>query len=116
MDDQEDSRSLVVALFEQRGAKVAACASAEAALAHPAVETSDPLIADIAMPGVDGCQLVRRLRARGVETPAIAVAAYARLDDRQEALAAGFTGYCAKPLDAGLLLRTARALVRLPQV
>lgn len=116
VDDQEDSRSLVVALLEQSGATVAACASAEEALTHPAVETSDLLIADIAMPGVDGYELVRRLRARGVEVPAIAVTAYARLDDRQEALSAGFTGYCAKPLDAGLLLRTARALVRLPHV
>jgi CheY-like chemotaxis protein len=69
------------------------------------------LIADIAMPDIDGYALIEQLRARGFEAPAIAVTAYARPQDRQQAMAAGYSGYCAKPVDAGQLVSAVRAAV-----
>ena len=64
------------------------------------------LVADIAMPDVDGYELIRRVRAYGGTLPAIAVSAYARPEDRQRAMTAGFNGYCAKPIDAADVLDT----------
>jgi CheY-like chemotaxis protein len=52
------------------------------------------------------------VRAHGHGVPAIAVTAYARPDDRRQALAAGYSGYCAKPVDAPALVTMAGALVR----
>jgi CheY-like chemotaxis protein len=63
------------------------------------------------MPEVDGYELIRRLRSEGHQTPAVAVTAYARQDDRQQAIAAGYTAYCAKPVDGAVLARLVRDLV-----
>ena len=69
------------------------------------------LIADIAMPHVDGYELIARLRQQGCTIPAIAVTAFARPEDRQRALAAGYTAYCVKPIDGPTLAKTVRDLV-----
>ena len=108
VDDQHDSRELLATLLEQLGARVTQCATAAAALDGLSSGAVDLLIADIAMPDVDGYQLIGDVRARGYQLPAIAVTAYARSEDRRQALAAGYTGYCAKPIDPALLVTTAR--------
>lgn len=69
------------------------------------------MVADIAMPQVDGYELMRRVRAAGNPVPSIAVTAFARSDDRRQALASGYNGYLAKPIDAGQLARIVRELV-----
>lgn len=111
VDDQPDSREISARLLELRGAVVRQSESAAAALDAIAAEGPDLLIADIAMPDVDGYELIRRVRARGWQMPAIAVTAIARADDRDRALAAGYNAYCAKPVDGVLLARTVRQLV-----
>jgi PAS domain S-box-containing protein len=111
VDDQRDSREMLAALLEHRGAEVRQCDSAESALATLATLNVRLLIADIAMPDVDGYELIRRLRKSGYQTPAIAVTAFARHDDRENALTAGYTAYCAKPIDGVELARTVRDLV-----
>jgi CheY-like chemotaxis protein len=98
-------------LLEERGADVARCESATSALALASSHPFQLLVADIAMPDIDGYELIRRLRARGIDMPAIAVTADAGPDDRQQALAAGFTDYRSKPVDATDFLHTVRALV-----
>jgi CheY-like chemotaxis protein len=60
---------------------------------------------------VDGYELIRRVRATHSTLPAIAVSAYARPQDRRRALAAGYDGYCAKPVEASQLLRAVREVV-----
>jgi CheY-like chemotaxis protein len=84
------------------GAKVLQCPSAHTALAALSSTRFDLLVADIAMPDLDGYDLIERLRrledGRGL-VPAIAVTAYARREDRDRAFAAGYNGYCPKPLD-----------------
>ncbi|HTM30234.1 MAG TPA: ATP-binding protein [Vicinamibacterales bacterium] len=111
VDDQRDSCELVAMLLERHGAAVVACDSAVHALARLQSGRFDLLIADIAMPEIDGYGLIRDVRARGFTLPAIAFTAYARPDDRRQAFAAGYSAYCAKPIDGTALLQTIRKLV-----
>ena len=111
VDDQIDSREMLSALLEQRGARVIQCHDAASALRRLSTDRVDVVIADIAMPEVDGYELLERARATGHLMPAIAVTAFARPDDRDRAFAAGYTAYCAKPIDVGQLLTTLRGLV-----
>jgi CheY-like chemotaxis protein len=66
------------------------------------------IVSDIGMPGIDGFELMRSIRRRAVSgggaTPAIALTAFTRQDDRDRALGAGYSDYLAKPVDAGLLV------------
>jgi PAS domain S-box-containing protein len=108
VDDLEDSRELLVRLLHQWGATVLQCSSAHTALAALSSTTFDLLVADIAMPDLDGYDLIERVRrcddGRG-RVPAIAVTAYARREDRDRALAAGYNGHCPKPLDTAEFAR-----------
>jgi len=77
------------------------------------------LVADIGMPDEDGCALLRHLRRSEHEqhlprTPAVAVTAFARSEDRQRALAAGFDEHLPKPLDSERLIGVLAQLVREP--
>jgi CheY-like chemotaxis protein len=67
------------------------------------------MVSDIAMPEEDGYSLMRRLRSRGL--PALALTAYARPEDRQKALAAGFHEHAAKPIDPNLLIDLVASLL-----
>ena len=71
----------------------------------------DLLIADVAMPNVDGYELLRRLRAAGDETPAIVVPAFARSDDRRRALDCGYDAALSKPIDGRQLATTIREVL-----
>ena len=108
VDDQRDSCELLAALFEQCGAHVVQCANAPAALSTLLSSSVQLLVADIAMPDVDGYDLIRQVRQIDARLPAVAVTAYAYPQDRLKALAAGFTAYCAKPIDATHFLRIVR--------
>ena len=114
VDDQPDSCELLAALFERHGARVVQCDSAESALGVLTEVEANLLIADIAMPDIDGYELIRRVRTTHAALPAIAVSAYARPQDRRRALAAGFDGYCAKPVEAPQLLRAVRSVMTSP--
>jgi PAS domain S-box-containing protein len=108
VDDLEDSREMLVQLIEQCGAAVLPCSSARTALAAMAGTRFDLLVADIAMPDLDGYDLIEHVR--GLDDghgclPAVAVTAYARREDRDAALAAGYNGYCPKPLDVAEFMR-----------
>ncbi len=108
VDDQRDSCELLAALFEQCGAHVVQCANAPAALSTLLSSSVQLLVADIAMPDVDGYDLIRQVRRIDARLPAVAVTAYAYPQDRLKALAAGFTAYCSKPIDATHFLRIVR--------
>jgi CheY-like chemotaxis protein len=76
----------------------------------------DVLLSDLMMPGEDGLALIRAVRqldeARGGKTPAAALTAMARTEDRREALNAGFQMHVAKPIDAFELAVAVEQLVR----
>jgi PAS domain S-box-containing protein len=111
VDDERDSREMLAAVLEQRGATVVQRDSAESALDALATNRVQVIVADIAMPRIDGYELMRRIRADGNRIPSIAVTAFARSDDRQAAIESGFSTYLAKPVDASQLVRTVRDLV-----
>jgi CheY-like chemotaxis protein len=108
VDDQPDSRELLAAILHRCGADVRQCESADDALSALAESGVHLLVADIAMPDVDGCELIGRLRQRRIDIPALAVSAYARPQDRKRALAAGYDGYCAKPIETTEFLHAVR--------
>jgi CheY-like chemotaxis protein len=72
------------------------------------------VISDIGLPEVDGYELVRRIRdeerANGARTPAVALTAFARIEDRVKALAAGYQMHVAKPVEPGELLTIVASL------
>jgi len=107
VDDEPDARDLIRTVLEDQGAKVTSFGSAQDALT--ALKTTRPtvLLCDIGMPKVDGYQLIRTLRAgefRSERTPAVALTAFARAEDRKSALAAGYQAHLAKPFDVGELI------------
>ena len=120
VDDEQDSREMLAAVLEHRGARVVQGESAESALRILQQQAVDLVIADIAMPRMDGYELMRRIRAAGHTVPAIAVTAFAAPDDRDQALESGYTAYVAKPIDGRELGRAVReimpALASLPRV
>jgi PAS domain S-box-containing protein len=103
VDDEFDARALLTMMLERSGAHVLAVASAREALDSLERWKPDVLIADIGMPVEDGYSLIRKVRAlpsdRGGQTPALALTAYARTEDRKRALAEGYHVHLAKPVD-----------------
>ena len=102
VDDEVDFRDLVTTLLGRYGAVVKAAASANEALAYLQNWKPDVLVADIGMPDEDGYGLIRKVRAlpaeTGGSTPAIALTAYTRAEDRQRTLSAGYHMHLAKPI------------------
>ena len=72
----------------------------------------DVLISDIRMPVEDGYELIRSLRDAGIETPAIALTAFARREDADQARAAGYQIHLTKPVDAARLVDAVATLLR----
>lgn len=108
VDDEKDSRSLIQRLLEECSATVITAASAEEGFLLLKAERPDVLVSDVGMPGEDGYDFVRRIRklgpAGGGDTPAIALTAYARTDDRVSAIKAGFQHHLRKPVEANELI------------
>ena len=104
VDDSQDGREMLATGLRGYGARVEAVDSADAALRMLKDErlAPDVIVSDIGMPGVDGYELIRRVResaTRGRDLPAIAVTAYANPEDRIRALTAGFQLHVSKPVD-----------------
>ncbi|QMS86639.1 response regulator [Nostoc edaphicum CCNP1411] len=103
VDDDADSRDFVAFVLEQDGAFVIAVSSAYEALQTLAEVKLDVLVSDISMPDMDGYMLIHQVRnlipEQGGQIPAIALTAFARNDDQQEALKAGFQMHLPKPLN-----------------
>jgi CheY-like chemotaxis protein len=110
VDDSIESCELVEIMLSQRGAQVNCLNSGREALTHLESELPDLLIFDIAMPGLDGYELLTQVRERGIHLPAIALTALARTEDRVRALAAGFQWYLSKPVEAEELAMAAASL------
>jgi CheY-like chemotaxis protein len=103
VEDHDDTREFVATVLEQCHAVVTTATSVRTALA--AFERTQPhvLVSDIAMPGEHGYDLIESVRAlppeRGGRVPALALTAYARLEDRERILAAGYDRHLGKPID-----------------
>jgi CheY-like chemotaxis protein len=106
VEDDADTRELVASLLAQHGAEPMTAANARDGLEAFRRRPPDVLVCDIAMPGGDGYSFLTAVRASSgdVYVPAMALTAYARLEDRERALAAGFDVHLAKPVEPTTLV------------
>ena len=102
VDDEPDARELLRVMLVRTGARITEAANAEEALRLYSEDRPDVMLADVAMPGSDGYALIRAIRSlpngEGGHVLAVAVSAYARREDRERALMAGFNDHLAKPV------------------
>ncbi|MFN2531295.1 MAG: PAS domain S-box protein [Pyrinomonadaceae bacterium] len=116
VDDEPDTRELLKTELESVGAKVILAGSAAEAFTNVTHEVPDVLISDIGMPVEDGYSLIRKLRnlpaERGGDLKAIALTAYARVEDRLQALRAGYQMHVPKPVDLAELVTVIASLVK----
>ncbi|HJQ99594.1 MAG TPA: hybrid sensor histidine kinase/response regulator, partial [Candidatus Polarisedimenticolaceae bacterium] len=112
VEDQADARELLRIVLERSRARVLTAASADEALRM--VEKAKPaiILCDIGMPGKDGYDFITELRRRKDDTPALAVTAFARAEDKIRALRAGYHGHIAKPIEPAELLSTVAVLAK----
>jgi PAS domain S-box-containing protein len=117
VDDQADARILICRLIEENGGRCILAETGAEALTLIAQEDVNILISDIGMPDFDGYELIRRIRSMHSSTirnlPAIALTAYARADDRQRALLAGFQMHVSKPVEPRELIAGIASLLNL---
>jgi len=115
VDDDADGLDLTTVMLTNSGAQVKTAVSVAAALDILESWPADVLVSDIEMPGEDGYELLRRIRAkeRGGRTrlPALALTAYGRPEDRRRTLAAGYNLHLAKPIDPSELVLAVANLV-----
>jgi len=116
VDDEPEARELLLTLLAEGGAETRQASSAVEAL-DAIAERPDVVISDIGMPGMDGYELIRRIRAlpsdMGGRTPAAALTAYARAEDRRQALRAGFEMFVPKPVEPAEFLQVVATLARI---
>ena len=115
VDDDPDTLLMLAKTLERYGARTDARETAAAALALLERETFDVLVSDIGMPVEDGYTLVRRLRAAEAklgrpQLPALALTAYARKEDRDAALDAGYQAHVPKPVAPSELVEAVAAV------
>lgn len=117
VDDDSDTCEFITAILEDRGAQVRTATSAAQALAAIADSVPNVLVSDIGMPEADGYELIAQVRSLealwGETLPAVALTAYARLEEQQQALQAGFQMHLSKPVEPAELVA---ALVKLTKV
>ena len=116
VDDQPDARVLMCRLIEEHGGHCALAESGREALKMLQEQEVDILISDIGMPDFDGYDLIRKIRSLPAplkHLPAIALTAYARADDRQRALLAGYQMHLSKPVEPRELIAGIASLLRI---
>ena len=105
VDDNPTNLKLVSYLVKSHGHDVATASDAEAALDSIADQRPTLILMDLQLPGIDGLELTRRLKADPAtrSIPIIALTAYAMKGDLEKALAAGCDDYVTKPIDTRTL-------------
>jgi len=113
VEDDADGREMLRQLLQANGANVVAAGSAsEALVALRDGCPCDVLVSDIAMPLVDGYELLARARDAGSSIPAIALTAFARPEDKARALRAGYAAHLSKPVEPDVLIDAVISLTR----
>ncbi|WP_312516186.1 ATP-binding protein [Massilia sp.] len=119
VEDNADACAVLRMLLELEGHQVAIAVDGHAGLALALEGRFDAIVCDIGLPGIDGYELMQRLRASGLERPherrplAVALSGYGQPSDRERAMAAGFDRYLVKPVEPGVLVE---ALASVPAV
>jgi PAS domain S-box-containing protein len=106
-EDNVINRALVTGILTKRGHSLVQAANGHEAVASARAESLDLILMDVQMPGLDGFEATRIIRAQepvGRHTPIVAMTAHAMVGDRERCLAAGMDDYLSKPLDKAALL------------
>jgi two-component system, OmpR family, response regulator len=112
VDDDAPIRRMLERTLTAEGYAVSAVADGGAALAHVERSVPDVIVLDVAMPGLDGLAVTRRLRAKGLAVPILLLTARDAVSDRVAGLDGGADDYLTKPFSFAELLARLRALVR----
>ena len=101
VEDDADTRDLLATVLAEHGAAPTTTANAHDGMTAMRRSTPDVLVCDIAMPGDDGYTFIAQVRSteKGAHVPALALTAYARTEDRDRALTAGFDAHLSKPVE-----------------
>ena len=114
IDDEPDARELIRRVLSQCNAQVITAASAEEGLRILQAERPNVIVSDVGMPEKDGYQFIREVRSLsasdGGRTPAIALTAFARSEDRTRAMRAGYQMHISKPIEPQELIATVGSL------
>ena len=117
VEDDDDAREVTRLALEARGAIVVCARDAGEGLTALAAHAPDVVLADIAMPGTDGHEFLKRVRAlpraKGGRVPAVAITAFGSREDRVTSREAGFHYHLTKPYDVEKLTEIVSGLVRL---
>lgn len=116
VEDVQENQLLIGRLLERQGAVAIFAENGEVAIKAATEQAFDVILMDIQMPVMNGYDATRELRAKGLNTPIIALTAHALREDREACLAAGCTDYLTKPIKLGELIPTIlRVTQRLPE-
>jgi len=101
VEDNDNNLYLVTFILEKKGHTVIAARTGEQGVEMALKEQPDLILMDIQLPGIDGLETTRRIRASktGAGVPIIALTSYALVGDREQVLGAGCTGYIEKPIN-----------------
>ncbi len=111
VEDQSDSLDLLRRVLQECHAQVFTARTVDEALATLRRERPDIVLCDLGLPGKDGFEFIRELRESGDRTPAVALTAFARHEDRMRVLRAGYHTHIAKPFDADGLVSIVAVVV-----
>ena len=114
-EDTRDMNRVVTFALEHEGFDVDSCMDGEEALEHALSDSYDAMVLDIMMPGMDGIEVLRAIRARNIVTPVLLLTAKAEIEDRVSGLDAGADDYLPKPFAMKELLARVRAMTRRKQ-
>jgi two-component system CheB/CheR fusion protein len=112
VDDDSDNLELIGYVLERAGCRVVTARTAAAALEALGKQPFGLVLSDIGLPDQDGVALMRAIRARGFDVPAVALTGYSGPESVQEMAEAGYQRHVAKPVDLAALLAVAKELGR----
>jgi CheY-like chemotaxis protein len=111
VEDEPEPRELLTRAIEAAGAQVMSSSSAIDAIAVAHAHAFDLILSDIGLPGLDGMEMLARLRAAGIQAPAIAITAFATAPEQAKVLEAGFATFVAKPASPTAVIAAAARLL-----
>ena len=113
VEDNPVNRRLLEFLLRSQGYQVSEATTAQEAFELLKSERIDLILMDVQLPGIDGLEATKQLKAdlRTSDIPVVAVTSYAMKGDREKALAAGCVSYITKPIDKAILLQEVANLV-----